>query len=196
VSRVLVVAAHPRPDSYGAAVRRRVLTGLAVAGRDVDLLDLYAEGFDPVLGAAERQRRFDPATADPVVADHVARLTGATALVFVHPTWWSGPPAIVKGWMDRVLALGAAYELVPGRDRITGRLRRVRRLAVVTTHGSPRWVNVVQGEAGRLTVLRQLRLLCHPLCRREWVALYGLDRADAAARAAFLDRVERRFSAW
>ena len=134
--------------------------------------------------------------ADPVVADHVARLTGATALVLVHPTWWSGQPAVMKGWLDRVLVLGAAYELVPGRDRVRGRLRQIRRLAVVTTHGSPRWVNVLQGEAGRLTALRQVRLLCHPRCRRQWVAMYGLDRAGAPQRAAFLDRVERRFSAW
>ena len=194
--RFLVVYGHPVPVSFNAAVLDRVTATLQAGGHHVDLVDLYAEGFDPVLTAGERQQPFDPARADPVVAGHVERLRGADGLVFVHPTWWGGAPAIVKGWMDRVLALGVAYDLVPGRNRVSGRLRHIRRLAAVTTHGSSKVVNVLQGEPGKLLVTRQLRVLCHWRCRTSWLAHYGDDRAGYEQRQAFLRRVEAVVGRW
>jgi NAD(P)H dehydrogenase (quinone) len=60
---------------------------------------------------------------------------------------------------------------------------------VVTTHGSPKWVNMLQGEPGKRIYGRHVRSLCSPQARVRWIALYGIDRCDDAARAAFLDRV-------
>ncbi len=62
---------------------------------------------------------------------------------------------------------------------------------MVTTHGSSKWVNALEGESGKRTVTRSLRAMCSRRTRTTWCALYGLDRADDSARAAFLDRVER-----
>ena len=64
----------------------------------------------------------------------------------------------------------------------------------VTTHGSPKWINVVEGEGGKRTVTRSLRTMCHPLARTTWLALYGIDGASESKRTAFLDRVERRLT--
>jgi putative NADPH-quinone reductase len=188
--RFLVVYGHPVPGSFSAAVLDRLVVALEAESHQVDLIDLYADHFDPVLAEAQRQAVFDPDTADPVVADHVRRLLAAQGLVLVYPTWWGGLPAMVKGWLDRVLVLGAAYDLVPGRNRVTGRLRNIRRLAAVTSHGSSKLVNVVQGEPGKLLVTRQLRALCHWRCRTTWLAHYEDDRAGDEERRAFLDRVE------
>ena len=187
-----MVYAHPVPDSFGAAVRDRVLAGLAAGGHDATLVDLYAEGFDPRLTAWERRHHHAPPVAKPAIAEHARLLAGCDALVLVHPTWWGGQPAILKGWFDRVWVEGVAYTLPEGADRIRPQLTNVRRLVVVTTHGSSKLTNVVQGEPGKRIVMRGLRLLCHPLCRSSWVALYGMDGATPERRAAFLDRVERR----
>jgi putative NADPH-quinone reductase len=117
-------------------------------------------------------------------------------LVLVYPTWWGGPPAILKGWLDRVWIEGVAYALPAGTDRVQPRLRNLRRLVVVTTHGSPKRINVIEGEPGKHLVGRQLRALCHPLARTRWIAMYGMDTADDAGRREFLTRVERRLSRW
>lgn len=190
--RALVVAAHPDPESFGGAVRERVLRGLEAGGHEVRLIDLYAEDFDPRLTAHERRHHLSPPDTKPAIAAHAEALRWCEALVLVYPTWWGNQPAILKGWFDRVWVEGVAYTLPPGGDRIRPLLRNVRRLVVVTTHGSPKGTNALQGEPGKRIVLRGLRLLCHPRCRSRWVSLYGLDASTAEDRAAFLDRVERR----
>lgn len=189
-----MISAHPVPDSFGAALRDTVVGALRGAGHEVDLLDLDAARFDPVLSApAHALHRAGPETK-PEIAGPAASVMAAEALVFVYPTWWGGQPAILKGWFDRVLVEGVAYTFPPGARRIRPLLRRVRRLAVVTTHGSSKWMNTLQGEPGKRAVLRGLRSLCHPLARGSWIAMYGMDGADDRARRRFLARVERRIS--
>jgi NAD(P)H dehydrogenase (quinone) len=189
--KVLVVHAHPVAESFAAALRDRVVTALRAGGHDVDVLDLWAEGFDPALSREERRAHLDPPGAKSHLAAHFARLRQADALVLVYPTWWGGPPAMLKGWFDRVWANGVAFRLPPGRSTIRGTLRNIRHITVVTTHGSGKLVNVVEAEPGKVMLQRNLRLLCHPLTRFRWVALYGMDAADDHRRARFLARVDR-----
>ena len=87
---------------------------------------------------------------------------------------------------------GVAYELPPGRNRIRPLLQHIRRIVVVTTHGSSKWVNAVQGEGGKRVAFRSLRVLCSPRCRTNWLALYGADTCTQARRTAFLDHVEKK----
>jgi NAD(P)H dehydrogenase (quinone) len=189
--RILVIHCHPDPASLVAAARDRVMTALSESGHDVRLTDLYAEGFDPRFDEHDRRTHLEPGSA-PAVARHADDLQWCEALVFVYPTWWSAQPAMLKGWIDRVWVRGVAWDLPKGGDRVRPLLHNVRRIVVVTTHGSSKFVNAVQGEAGKRTVTRALRVLCHPLCRTSWIAMYDVDRSDDAARRRFLDRVERR----
>lgn len=194
MTRVLVVYCHPYADSLVGAARDRVLRGLARGGHDTREIDLYAEGFDPAFSAWERAHHHDPPDTKPAIADHVAALRWCERLVLVYPTWWSAQPAMLKGWIDRVWIDGVAWELPPGGDRIRPLLRNIRRITVVTTHGSSRLVNMAQGDAGRLLVRRSLRFLCSRTTRVQWIALYGVDSGPPTRRTAFLDRVERRLA--
>ncbi len=192
--RVHVVHCHPHPDSFVAAARDRVLAGLAAAGHEVRLLDLYADGFVPELSAWEREHHLDDPSNKPDIATYAADLQWCEALVLVYPTWFSGQPAMLKGWIDRVWVQGVAYDLPEGSNTIRPRLRSIRRIVAVTTHGSPKWVNVLQGEGGKRVAFRSLRLLCSRRARSTWLALYGIDHADHGQRTAFLDRVEQRMA--
>jgi len=189
--RVLVVYVHPDPGSFIAAVRDRAVGALTDVGHDVELCDLYAEGFEPRLSRDERLAHHDPPESKPAIAPHAARLRRADALVLVYPTWWGGLPAMLKGWIDRVWIEGVAYTLPTGSNRIRAGLRNIGRFAIITTHGSPKWVNVLQGEPGKHQLRRGVRVLCRPLMRSRWIAYYGIDRSTPADRSAFLDRVER-----
>ncbi len=153
--------------------------------------DLYAVGFNPVLSAEERARHLEPGPA-PSVAAHAADLQWCEQLVLVYPTWWSGQPAMLKGWIDRVWVKDVAFDLPSDSNRVHARLRNVRRIVAITTHGSSKWVNVLEGEAGKRTMTRTLRAVCHPLARTTWIALYGIDTASEKQRTAFLDRIGRR----
>ena len=190
--RTLVVYCHPSPTSFVAAARDRVVAGLEASGAEVRLTDLYGEGFTPELSADEHAVHLDP-EVDPSIASHAENLIWCDTLVLVYPTWWSGQPAMLKGWFDRVWVSGVAWELPDGANRLVPLLRNIRRIVAVTTHGSPKYVNMVEGEGGKRTMTRSLRTMCHPLCRTSWLALYNIDRCPESERLMFLDRVEQRF---
>jgi len=192
--RTLLVHAHPVPDSYSAALRDRAAAALRERGDEVDVLDLYRDGFDPYLGADEWSPDTPGGEDLPELRPYIARLRRADHLVFVYPTWFGGPPAMFKGWLDRVWVAGVAFDKVPGSNRPRARLHHIRSITVVTTYGSSRRVNLLEGEPGKLLVRRWLRVLCRPLARATWLALYGMDNATDVERAAFLDRVGRALS--
>jgi len=188
--RVLAVYCHPNPDSLVAAARDRAIAGLHAAGHDVRLTDLYADGFDPTMSSGERLAHKDPGVTEDLQR-YADDLAWAEALVMIYPTWWSGQPAMLKGWIDRVWVAGVAWEMHEGDQTPTPLLRKIRRIVVVTTHGSSKLMNVLEGESGKRTATRSIRAMCSRRARTTWCALYGVDTSDEAKRAAFLDRVEK-----
>jgi putative NADPH-quinone reductase len=193
--RVLLVHCHPVPESFSHALRVAVQAGLSRAGHAVDLLDLYAEEFRPALSEAERRRYHDVPANLAGIEDHVARLRAADALVFVYPTWWYGLPAILKGWLDRVWVPGATFTLTNGP--IVGELTNIRRIAGVTTFGSPWWfMRFFMSHPGKRLITRGLRVLCAKGCRVTWLEIDRMDSRTRADLAAYRDRVEAAFAAW
>lgn len=193
--RVLVVYCHPRADSYCAALRDAAVEGLRSGGHDVALMDLYAEGFDPVLTAEQRGQYFDETLNHAGLERQIAALRTAEALVFVYPTWWFGMPAALKGWFDRVWLPGVAFRL-GGRQVLDPLLTSIRRIAVVTTYGSPRWLLWWVGWPDWRIVKKGFRPLCAKDCRVEWLGLTCMDKAGAEKLSAFQARVRNTFSQW
>jgi NAD(P)H dehydrogenase (quinone) len=190
--RFLVVYAHPVKDSFQSAIHRCVISTLGDVGHDVDDCDLYAEGFQPVMSTNERQVYHDITAnkTDPLTS-YTQRLVDADGIVFVFPTWWYGMPAILKGYFDRVWLPGVAFEVVDGRTRPL--LKHIVRYAVVTTYGSPWWLNkLLFGDPNRRVLMRCIRHLVSPYARTMWIAKYGLDNIGYADRKRFLEDVSRR----
>jgi len=190
--KTLVVYAHPVNDSFNSAVRDSVVGSLIAGRHEVRLRDLYAENFDPYLSAKERALHHTPPSTRPELGRDVEDLRWCEALVFVYPTWWSGLPAMLKGWIDRTWMNEVAWVLPAEANTIRPRLTNIRRLVAVTTHGSSKLVNALQGEPGKRTITRSIRVMCNRWCRARWVALYGLDKSTADSRARYLSRVGQR----
>jgi NAD(P)H dehydrogenase (quinone) len=193
--RVLVIYCHPRPDSFSAALRDAAVDGLTASGHSVDLRDLHAEAFDPILSSHQRDTYFDETQNTHGLEDHVAALRHAEALVLVYPTWWFGMPAMLKGWLDRIWLPGVAFRL-GGPKVMVPLLTNIRRIGVVTTYGSPWWLLWWVGWPDRRVVRRGLRPLCASGCRIHWIGLTGMDADSPDRRRRFLARVRRRLSAW
>jgi NAD(P)H dehydrogenase (quinone) len=193
--RVLVVVAHPNPDSFGQAIARTAVETLAGAGHHVDVLDLYAEGFRTAMTREERTAyHTDSPILDPMVQRHADLVSRAEAFVFVYPTWWSTMPAILKGWLERVMVPGVGF-VFDAHNRVRPGLMHVRRVVGISTYGSA-WPYVkLMHDNGRRTLMRALRLNTALRTRRTWLALYRMDARTAAERRAFLDRVQARLAA-
>ena len=108
---ILLLLAHPRPGSLNHALAPAAREQLEADGHRVVFHDLHAERFDPVIAPDESARA---AALPPAIAAHCADLAAAEGIVVVHPNWWGQPPAVLKGWIDRVVRPGVAYEFLEG----------------------------------------------------------------------------------
>ncbi len=188
--RVLVVYCHPVETSFHAALHGEVVRRLREAGHEVDDCDLYAEGFDPVLSRAERLGYHEvPSNREPLRAQF-ERLQWAEALVLCFPTWCFGPPAMLKGWFDRLLMPGVAFDISDPAD-VKPMLTHIRRIAAVVTYGRPRWMAWYMGDPPRKLVTRYLRRLTGQRARVDYHACYHMNVATPERRRRFKDHVGR-----
>lgn len=190
----LVVFAHPLRDSLGRRFADVAVEALS-ARHEVELLDLYERDFDPRLSPAERSAYYADRHETAAVADDAAALLRAEVLVFVFPTWWFGPPAILKGWIDRVFAPGIAFEHGKDYGPIVPKLDRLRHTAVVTTLGTPWWVD-------RIGMRRPVRRIfksaliggCAPKSGFSYLPFYSAERPEPDRVEAFERRLRAELS--
>jgi putative NADPH-quinone reductase len=192
--RVMVVYAHPVDSSFNAAVYATVIKALRGAGHQVDACDLYAESFPAVMSREDRllyhQSPDNRALAEP----WIKRLEAAEALVMVFPTWVFGPPAILKGFLEKVFVPGFAFELVNGK--VQGALRHLRRVGGVSTYGGTRWRALLAGDPPRKLFTRILRAYVGPGVPISYLGCYDMNRNQTPELKAFLARVRATYAAW
>jgi putative NADPH-quinone reductase len=116
---VLIILGHPDCSSLCGSVAAALAEAAGKAGAEVSNLNLYEEGFDPVLSLDEAARRF---SFDELVQRHQQLVSEAGLIAWVHPDWWGAPPGILKGWLDRVMQPGFAFSFEEGAD---GRFKRI-----------------------------------------------------------------------
>ena len=192
---VLLIYCHPCPDSFSATLLEVATEALRSAGHEVVVRQLYAERFNPVLGAEERRRYYDERFQRDATAEHIASLRSAEALVFVYPTWWFGPPAMLKGWFDRVWLPGVAFR-VGGPTVLQPLLTNIHRITVITTYGSPRWFLWLMGWPDWRFFKHGIRKLCARRCRLDLLALTGMDTNTAQDRQRFINKVRLQLGSW
>lgn len=187
--RVMVIFAHPVPESFSAALHTRVVETLNAKGWQVDDCDLNAEGFQPILNCDERRAYHDEQTNQAPVASYVERLKAAQALVFVFPVWNFGYPAIMKGFFDRIFLPGVSFKLVDGKVRPA--LTNIKKTAAITTYGGTRMRAIWCGDPPRKLMTRPVRYVMGG-APMDYIALYDMNRADDPARQAFLAKVQKQ----
>jgi putative NADPH-quinone reductase len=187
--KVLEILCNPRPGSYNLALAASAREKLESLGHEVFLHDLYKEHFDPVLEAPELTRGF---SLEGLVQVHCRELAAADGLLIFHPEWWGQPPALLKGWIDRVFRQGVAYDL-EGEDfseKGWKPLLTAKTGLVFCTSDAPEdsprtlealWTHAVLGRCG-------MEAACHVL--RE------LRRTDPHTRRAWLEFVNRALEDW
>ena len=109
--KISVILGHPKRGSFNHAIARAAVHALKTGGHEVAFHDLYQEAFDPVLPDVELPKG---AVVPTLIMRHCDEIAAADGIVIVHPNWWGQPPAIVKGWIDRVIRPGVAYEFKEG----------------------------------------------------------------------------------
>lgn len=188
----LIVRAHPLEENLTCRFSDFASRKLEAVGHKVSLVDLYAENFDPRLTAEERSSYYADEYDRSGMKDHINALRVAEMLVLAFPTWWFGPPAIMKGWLDRVMVPGVAFDHGKDFGPIVPRLVNLKRVVAVTTLGSPWWVDRL---ALRRPVRRVLKTAvfggCAPNARFTYLPFYQAEKATADRIARFERRIAR-----
>jgi putative NADPH-quinone reductase len=186
--RVHYIYCHPLPESFHAAILGEALAGLTQAGHSVDLCDLYAEKFDPVMGADERRGYHDLATNQSLVSGYVRRVRETDALIMQFPVWSFGPPAMLKGWMDRLLMPGVAFDL-SNPNMAVPLLQNLKRIAGITTYGRPWWNALFVGDPPKKYVTRYMPRFADGKAKVDYYPFYHMNVATDAQRKAFIAKV-------
>lgn len=189
MARALVLFAHPCGESFSRALYDTTCESLTKTGWDVDAIDLYEDGFDPVLSETERRGYHETETNAAPVSEYVDRLKSADALAMVFPVWNFGYPAILKGFIDRVFLPGVSFVLEEGQVR--GNLHNIKHLVAVTTYGGTRWRAILCGDPPRKSVTRHIRAVLHPAAKTRYLALYDMNRATEIERRNFRKSVSK-----
>jgi NAD(P)H dehydrogenase (quinone) len=183
--KVSIILAHPHKGSFNHSIAHTAMKALARNEHEVTLHDLYQEGFDPILPHDEIP---DHAPLPSDVTAHCSEIATAHGIVIIHPNWWGQPPAILKGWVDRILRPGVAYSFLEGDEGegIPVGLLSARVGLVFNTSNTPQareigvfgdpletlWRNCIFGLCGVTTVYRRMFgviVTSTPRQRAEWL---------------------------
>ena len=190
----LVVLAHPLENSLCHYLATETINHLKAKGYKVTIKDLYKEQFDPTLTPAERNSYYAPTFDTVHIANDIAQLLEAEALVLIFPTWWFGFPAILKGWFDRVWAPGYAYDHASDFGPIQPRLSNLKEMKVITTLGSAWWVDVlVLWQPVKRILKRALLGACARHCNFKMLSLYKCENLPEEKVEKFVRRIKHTF---
>ena len=192
--RVMIVYAHPVDTSFNAAILAVVRDTLAGRGHEVDVCDLYAEKFPAIMSREDRLLYHDIPANRALAAPWIERLEAAHALVMIFPTWVFGPPAILKGFCEKMFLPGVAFELVDGKVR--GALRHLQRVGGISTYGGTRWRALLAGDPPRKLFSRSIRAYVGPKVPIAYAGCYDMNRNGPAELTAFLGRVRWIYEGW
>ncbi len=194
--RFLVVFCHPSKDSFSAALFKLTCDSLLNSGHEVKKIDLYDQAFNAVLSLDEWNSYLNNTEKNiKNLKRHINYLTWAEGLIFIFPTWMYGPPALLKGWMERVWLPNVAFEISSGKQRIPkGKLKHIRRFCVITTSGSPRWWLWFIGNPAKNMLFKGYRILFNYYCKFKWLQLYDMNHATLDDRKNFLHKISKYFS--
>jgi NAD(P)H dehydrogenase (quinone) len=187
--QVSVILGHPTPGSFNHAICATAVAALERNGHACAFHDLYREGFDPVMRSEELPKE---AALPPEIERHCREIGEADGIIVVHPNWWSAPPAILRGWVDRVLRAGRAYNFVPdGRGGATPvGLLKARVGLVFTTANTPHDTEVeLFGDPLRTHWLKVVFGLCGVARTEKW-DFSPIITSTADERRAWLRDVE------
>ena len=195
--KCLIVTTHPLNDSLCKLLGKQVKNKLVQMGHEVTIEDLYAENFEPALTAPERKSYYGESYDSSNIAEQVSRLQDAEALVLLFPTWWFGFPAMLKGWFDRVWGPGIAYDHASDFGPIKPRLDNLRRVLVVTTLGSPWWVDrLIMWQPVKRIMKFALLGACTKKSKLQFLSLYNSEKLNEQRIVAFKNKIEKTLATW
>lgn len=190
-----IIFCHPSQTSFGAHILEHVRTGLReeISSGEVTEVQLYEQGFDPVMSPSEFERYEDPSSLRGLEAIYAQQLESANHLILVFPVWVFGPPSLLKGYFEKIWRPGVTCRLVEGG--VEPLLTRLHQITVLCTFGQPRESVLERADPIHDLFKRLKEQSCAERCELTYLPCYGCDELDHAEGAAYLAKITARLKA-
>jgi NAD(P)H dehydrogenase (quinone) len=193
--KVLIIFNHPYEGSYCNAVLNSVTQGLQRANHEADIIHLDKDGFNPVMTAQDLKAFRDKYPIDPKVIEYKNRLEDADHIVFIFPIWWELMPALMKGFIDKVIFPGVAYDYTNATNtKMKPLWTKVKGVTMITTMNTPGvfywgiFGNAIQKAMMRGTFWKL------GYKNRKWISLNMVKLVSSERRKKWLDKIEQQFT--
>lgn len=201
--RTLIVFNHPYGGSYCNAILKKVQQGLHKGGHEIDLIHLDSDDFDPVMRAkdlkafviAAKQPQDSYDLLDDKVKEYKERLYLADHLVFIFPIWWELMPALTKGFIDKLIFPGIAYDYNDKGNRMIGKLKKLKGVTMLTTMNTPRFFywSLFGNAIKKAMLMGTFWKIGVP--NRNWISLNYVKFCSQQKREKWLENIEAHFKA-
>lgn len=190
----VILLAHPYCKSFNHHVKDVVVETFKEKGKDPVVIDLSADGFNPVLSTEDLRLYMRGETSDQKVRDYQRILNDCEELVIIFPIWWYEAPALLKGFLDKVFLPGFAFDETA--DGLLGKLGHIQRTTILTTSEvETSFMREKVGNPIETSLLETTFELCGIQGDKLWLNCEHIASGSEAERHAFLDKVRARISA-
>lgn len=191
---ILIVFNHPYSGSYCYAILQSVIKGLQKAQHQIDVLYLDRDNFNPVMTEADLQGFKNKKPVDPKVIEYWSRLVNADHLIFIFPIWWELMPALTKGFIDKVIFPGVAYDYTTNGIGMVPLLKQLKRVTIITTMNTPKIVyRAMFGNAIKKALITgTFKKIGYTKCK--WINLAMVKISSEKKRQQWLLKIEKMFS--
>lgn len=189
--KTTLVFAHPWHGSFNKAILDIILQALKNRKKEYEVLDLNKDGFNPVMKEEDLALFSQGKTNDKLVEKYQNIIKESDEIVFIFPIWWFGMPAILKGFIDKVMLKGYAYDY--GKFGLIGKLNNIKKATIITSSEMPTFLlNFAFGRPISATMKAILKGL--GIKRINWLNKDFITKGKEKGRKKFLDKVKKRFS--
>ena len=192
--RFVVVFNHPYEGSYCNAILNSVQSGLGKAGHEIDIIHLDNDKFNPVMTAEDLLAFRNRKSIDAKAIEYVRRVKAADHLVFIFPIWWELMPALMKGFIDKVIFPGETYDYTSSGYGMVTLMKDVKSVTVITTMNTPAIMyNLIYGNAIKKALIKGT--LKKTGCKKvDWLSLNMVKMSSKEKRVKWLKQIETRFT--
>jgi len=191
--RVVIVFNHPYEGSYCNAILNSVKSGLGKAGQEIDIIHLDNDKFNPVMTASDLLAFKNKKSVDSQAKDYIQRVKAADHLVFIFPIWWELMPALMKGFIDKVIFPGETYDYTSSGYGMVTLMKNIKSITVITTMNTPAIMyKLIYGDVIKKALIKGT--LQKSGCKKvKWLSLNMVKMSSVDKRVIWLKKIENRF---
>ncbi|MBB3840041.1 putative NADPH-quinone reductase [Runella defluvii] len=193
--KVVIVFNHPYDGSFCNAILQAALKGLQRASHEIDLIHLDKDNFNPIMTSADLKAFRDKKPVDPKVIEYKERLEKADHLVFIFPIWWELMPALMKGFVDKVIFPGVMYDYTnAGNTLMQPLMPNIKSVTMITTMNTPKWLywSLFGNAIKKAMMLGTFWKMGYK--NRKWISFNQVKMVTQEKRQQWLSQIEHKFS--